>query len=118
MCVVKTLSKYNTNSFRGVGGEPQILAKKKRNPLVSNSPWKSIFQMNVHCHLNACELVFLIFEYLARYGIRMDPLVTERRQQSAKKPAMRTWGLLFTIIRGRERADEKSDFDGKITKAI
>jgi len=74
--------------------------------------------MNVHCHLNACKLGFLIFEYLARYGIQMDPLVIERRQQSRKKPAMHMWGLLFTIIRGRERADEKSAFDGKIAKAI
>jgi len=48
--------KKNTNWFRGVRGEPQIFAK--RNPSVSNTPWESIFQMIVHCHLNACNCFF------------------------------------------------------------
>jgi len=59
-----------------------------------------------------------ISEYLARYRVNMDPLVTERRQQSGKKPVLCMWGLLSTIIRGREQEDAKSAFDGKIALAI
>jgi len=47
-----------------------------------------------------------ISKYLARYGIQMHPPVTERRQQSGKKPVLCMRGQLSTIIRGRERADE------------
>jgi len=48
----------------------------------------------------------------------MDPSVTERREQSGKKPDLCMWGLLSTIIRERERADPESAYDGKIAQAI
>ena len=57
-----------------------------------------------------------ISEYLARYGIQMDPLVSERRYQSGHNPVLCMWGQLSTIIRG-ERADQESGLDGKMTQA-
>jgi len=59
-----------------------------------------------------------ISEYLARYGIQMDPSVTERRKQSGKKLVLCMWGQLSTIIRRRERADQESAYDAKIAQAI
>jgi hypothetical protein len=88
-------------------------------PTGVNSSWESIFQMNVDFPFIAWKLGFLnIFEYLARYGIKMDPSVNERRQQSGKKPVLCMLGLLSTIIFGRERADQKSAREGKIAQAI
>jgi len=99
-----------------VGGEPKIVYK--HDPSVSNSAWESIFQMNVDFHLTTCKLGFLnISEYLARYGIQMDPLVAERSEQFGKKPVLCMWGQLSTIIRGRERVDQESVCDGKIALA-
>ena len=61
-----------------MGGEPKIVAK--RDPSVSNFAWESIFQMNVDFYFTTLKLGFLnISEYLSRYGIQMDPSVTERR---------------------------------------
>jgi len=59
-----------------------------------------------------------IFEYLATYGVEMDPSFAERRQQSEKKPVLCMLGLLSTIIRGREQEYQKSAYDGKIAQAI
>ena len=68
-----------------------------------------------------------ISEYLATYDIRhticrnirhMDPSVTERRQQSGKKPVLCMLGQLSTIMRGRERSDQESAYDAKIAWAI
>jgi len=71
--------------------------------------------MNVDFHFTTWKLGFLnISEYPARYGIQMDPSVTERRWQSGKKPVL---GLLSTIIRGMERADQESVYHGKIALA-
>jgi len=47
----------------------------------------------------------------------MDPLVTERRQQSGKNPVLCMLGLLSIIIRGSERADQKSADQGKVALA-
>jgi len=58
-----------------------------------------------------------ISEYLARYISKFGYLVTERRQQSGKKPVLCMWGLLSTIIRRMERADQKNASDGKIALA-
>jgi len=44
-----------------------------------DSAWESVFQMNVDCHFTTWKLGFWnISEYLGRYGIEMDPSVTER----------------------------------------
>jgi len=67
--------------------------------------------MNVDCSFTTWKLGFWnISKYLARYGIQMDPSVTERRQQSGKKSDLCMWGLLSTIIRERERADPEIFF--------
>jgi len=49
-----------------------------------------------------------ILEYLQISGEIRYPnaSVTERRQQSGKKPVLCMWGQLSTIIRGVERADQ------------
>jgi len=47
----------------------------------------------------------------------MDPLITERIQLFGKKLELCMLGLLSTIIRGRERADQESACDGKIALA-
>jgi len=58
------------------------------------------------------KIGFLEFsEFLARYGIKMDPLVTERRQQSGKKFVLCMLGLLATLILGREQAALRSAYD-------
>ena len=49
-----------------------------------------------------------------RYGIQMDPSVTERSKQSGKKPLLCMLGLLSTIIRGREQSVPESANHGKI----
>ena len=60
-------------------------------------------------------LVFLnISEYLARYSIQMAPSITVRSWQSWKKPVLCMFGLLSTIIRGREWTDQESANHGKI----
>jgi len=100
----------------GVGGERKIVAK--RDPSVCNSAWESIFQMNVDYHCPTWKLGYLnISEYLARYDIQMDASFSERSWQSGKKPILCMLGLLSTIIRGRERADQKSATHGKIALA-
>ena len=58
-----------------------------------------------------------ISKHPGRYGIQMDPSVTERSRQSGKKPALCTWGLVSTITRGREPSDQESVSNGKITLA-
>ena len=59
-----------------------------------------MFQMSVDFHFTTWKLGFLnISEYLARYGIQMDPSFNERRWQSGKKPVFCMLGLLSTIIR-------------------
>ena len=99
-----------------MGVEPKIV---KLDPSVSNSAWESIFQMNVDFHFTARNLGFLnIFEYLAKYGIEMEPLVTERSLQSWKKHVLCMRGLLPTIMRGGEQADQESVYDGKIAQVI
>jgi len=96
-----------------VGGKPKIVAK--RDPSVSNSAWESIFQIDMEFYFTTCKLGFSnISEYLARYGIQMDPLFTERRQQSGKKHVLCMLGLLSTIIRGREQVAQKSATHEKI----
>jgi len=58
--------------------------------------------MNVDFHFTTFEKGFLnISKYLARYGIQMDPSVTERSIQSGKKSALCMLGLISTIIRER-----------------
>jgi len=58
-----------------------------------------MIEMKVDFHFTTRKLGFLnISEYLARYSIQMDPLVTERREQSGKKPELCMWGQLSTII--------------------
>jgi len=58
-----------------------------------------------------CQKIWLLIldisEYLARFGIEVDPSVTERSLQSGKKHVWCMLGLLSTIIRGREHADQK-----------
>jgi len=83
-------------------GSPGTLAPPSAFSLF-NSAWESIFQMKVNFHFTTWKLCFLnISEYLARYGIQMNPSVTERSQHSENKPVLYMWGLLSTIIRGRE----------------
>jgi len=56
--------------------------------------------MNVDFHFTTLKMGFFnISEYLARYGIQMDPLVTER---SWKEAVLCMLGLLSMIIRERE----------------
>jgi len=70
--------------------------------------------MNVDFHFTTCKLGFLnISEYLARYGIQMDPSVSERSEQFGKKPVLCMRGQLSTIIRGKERVHQESVCDGK-----
>jgi len=105
-------------SRRGVGGKPKIVAK--RDPSVSNSAWKAFSRWtwtSSLLHENWVSKFSNISEYLARYGIQMDPSVTGRSRQSGKKPVLCMLGLLSTIIRGRERADQKSASHGKIALA-
>jgi len=59
-----------------------------------------------------------ISKYLAKYGIQMDPSVTERSAQTGKKPVLCMRGLLSMIISGREQADQESAYDEKIAQAI
>ena len=74
--------------------------------------------MSVDFHFTTWKLGFLnISEYLARYGIQMDPSVNERRWQSGKKPVLCMLGLLSTIIRGREPSDQESVIHEKIALA-
>jgi len=47
----------------------------------------------------------------------MDPLVTERRQQSGTEPVLCMLGLSSTIIRGMERSDQESITREKIALA-
>jgi len=71
--------------------------------------------MNVDFHFTKLKRGFLnISEYLARYDIQMDPLVTERSCQSGMKSALCMFGLLSTSIRERERSDQDSVNHGKI----
>jgi len=74
-----------------------------------------------------------ISEYLAKYGIQMDLLITERSLQSGKKPVLCKLderslqsgkkpvlcklGLLSTNIRGREQSDQESATNEKIALA-
>jgi len=68
--------------------------------------------MNVDFHFTTLRMVFLnISEYLARYGIQMDPSVTER---SWKEAVLCMFGLLSMIIRERERSDQENANHGKI----
>jgi len=114
--------------------EPKIKKNRKKSPYVACYErwggglvgWLGLWATFRHvCHGKkitvplAWKLGFLnISGYLARYGIQMDPSVTERRQQSGKKPVLCMLGQLSTIIRGRERADQESAYDGKIAQAI
>jgi len=74
---LNTAISFRRQLDRGVGRKPKIVAY----PSLSNSAWKRIFQMNVDFCYTTWKLGFLnkIPEYLARYGIQMDPSVTERR---------------------------------------
>ena len=56
-------------------------------------------------------------KFIQQHTYSHKPLVTERRQQSGKKPVLCMWGQLSTIIRGREQSDQKSAYDGKIALA-
>jgi len=88
------------------------------DPSVFQFRLDSIFQIIVDFHFTSWKLGFLnISEYLARYSIQMDPSVTERRWQSGKKPVLCMLGLLSTIIRGMERADQESVYHSMIALA-
>jgi len=94
-----------------------------RDHSISDSAWESIFQMNVDFHFTTSKLGFLniMSEYpslaRAKYGIQMDPSVTERSRQSGKKHVLYMLGLLSTIIRGKEQCDQESVTHEKIALA-
>ena len=54
---------------------------------------------------------------MAKYGIQMDLLITEKSLQSGKKPVLCKLGLLSTNIRGREQSDQESATNEKIALA-
>ena len=100
-----TLSNKTSNAWSCA--EDHILENKNLRNMILN-----IF------HCTTWKLGFLnISEYLATYGIQMDPSVTKRRWKSGKKPVLCMLGLLSTIIRGMERADQESVRHGKIALA-
>jgi len=107
-----------SGSSVGPRGGRQTKDCSQTYPSVSISAWKAFFRWTWNCIFTTWELGFLnISKYLARNGIQMDPLVTERSWQSGKKHVLYMLGLLSTIIRGRERSDQESAYDGKIALA-
>jgi len=109
--------KNNWHTSRGHGG---------RQTKDCSQTWSFGFQFRLGKHFSderglpftTSKLGFLnISEYLAKYGIQMDPLVNERSWQSGKKPVLCMLGLLSTIIRGMERSDQESVAHEKIALA-